>query len=144
VNWLPTVLSSVNMPLQDSLQGSKLFNFGGFFGAVGGAFLIGYVGSRLVGSSLSLIGAIAAAFVGISVVAAGSQIDAQSLALIFVSGMALNGMQCFLYTVGAHSYPTYIRASGVGTAQTVSRIGGFFSGAVGATFFALDPRPPVS
>jgi MFS transporter, AAHS family, 4-hydroxybenzoate transporter len=144
VNWLPTVLSSVNMPLQDSLQGSKLFNFGGFFGAVGGAFLIGYVGSRLVGSSLSLIGAIATALVGVSVLAAGADLDTQSLALIFVAGMALNGMQCFLYTVGAHSYPTYIRASGVGTAQTVSRIGGFLSGAVGATFFALDPRPPVS
>src|SRR5690606_33134126 len=39
VNWLPTVLTSIQMPLESALQGSKLFNFGGFFGAVGGAFL---------------------------------------------------------------------------------------------------------
>jgi MFS transporter, AAHS family, 4-hydroxybenzoate transporter len=144
VNWLPTVLSSANFPLQDSLQGSKLFNFGGFFGAVGGAFLIGYVGSRIVGSSLALVGSIAAALVGVTVVTAAGSADAQLLALIFVAGMALNGMQCFLYTVGAHSYPTYIRASGVGTAQTVSRLGGYLSGTLGGVFFALEPRPPVS
>lgn len=33
-------------------------------------------------------------------------------------------LQSFLYTVGANSYPTYVRAAGVGCAQTVSRIGG--------------------
>jgi hypothetical protein len=58
--------------------------------------------------------------------------------------MALNGMQCFLYVVGAHSYPTYIRASGVGCAQTVSRIGGVLSSVVGGAYFAMQPLPPVS
>jgi AAHS family 4-hydroxybenzoate transporter-like MFS transporter len=144
VNWLPTVLKAASFPAMDQLQGSKLFNFGGFFGAVGGAFLIGYVGSRLVGTGLALIGAAAAALVGVAVVAAGGQADFPLLALIFVSGMALNGMQCFLYTVGAHSYPTYIRASGVGTAQTVSRLGGYLSGTFGGIFFSIKPQPPIS
>jgi AAHS family 4-hydroxybenzoate transporter-like MFS transporter len=144
VNWLPTVLSSAGLPLQDSLQGSKLFNFGGFFGAVGGAVLIGILGSRIVGATLAFIGAVATFFVGSVMVAASGRADAQLLALIFVAGMALNGMQSFLYTVGAHSYPTYIRASGVGCAQTVSRIGGVLSSAVGGAFFAMKPQPPVS
>jgi MFS transporter, AAHS family, 4-hydroxybenzoate transporter len=144
VNWLPTVLSSTGMPLQDSLQGSKLFNFGGFFGAVGGAVLIGYLGSRIVGSTLAFIGAVATFFVGVTILASAGSAGPQLLALIFVAGMALNGMQCFLYTVGAHSYPTYIRTSGVGCAQTVSRIGGVLSSVVGGTFFALRPQPPAS
>ncbi len=144
VNWLPTVLSSAGMPLQDSLQGSKLFNFGGFFGAVGGAVLIGLFGSRIVGSTLAFIGAIATFFVGAAVLASTGSADTQLLSLIFVAGMALNGMQSFLYTVGAHSYPTYIRASGVGCAQTVSRIGGVCSSVVGGAFFAMKPQPPVS
>jgi MFS transporter, AAHS family, 4-hydroxybenzoate transporter len=144
VNWLPTVLSSIGMPLQDSLQGSKLFNFGGFFGAVGGSVLIGYLGSRIVGSSLAFIGAIATFLVGVVLLSSTGSADAQLLALIFVAGMALNGMQCFLYAVGAHSYPTYIRASGVGCAQTVSRIGGVLSSVVGGAFFAVKPQPPVS
>ncbi len=144
VNWLPTVLSSTGMPLQDSLQGAKMFNFGGFFGAVGGSVLIGYLGSRVVGSSLSFIGATATFLVGVVIVASAGAANSQLLALIFVAGMALNGMQCFLYTVGAHSYPTYIRASGVGCAQTVSRIGGVLSSVVGGAFFALKPQPSVS
>jgi MFS transporter, AAHS family, 4-hydroxybenzoate transporter len=59
VNLLPTVLTSTGISLDSALEGSKLFNFGGFFGAVGGAVLIGFIGSRLVGAGLSTIGAIA-------------------------------------------------------------------------------------
>jgi AAHS family 4-hydroxybenzoate transporter-like MFS transporter len=46
--------------------------------------------------------------------------------------------------VGTHSYPTYIRASGIGCAQTVSRIGGVLSSVVGGAYFAIKPLPPVS
>lgn len=144
VNWLPTVLSSTGMPLQDSLQGSKLFNLGGFFGAVGGAVLINWFGSRIVGSTLAFVGAVATFLVGFTIVMNTGTADVQLLALIFLAGTALNGMQSFLYTVGAHSYPTYIRASGVGCAQTVSRIGGVLSSAVGGAFFAVKPQPPTS
>ncbi len=41
----------------------------------------------------------------------------------FLAGVAFNGMQAFMYAVAAHSYPTEIRGSAVGLAQTVSRIG---------------------
>jgi putative MFS transporter len=46
-------------------------------------------------------------------------------------------MQAFLYAVAANSYPTRIRASGVGSAAAVSRIGGALSSVVGSAFFAL-------
>lgn len=145
VNWLPTVLSSTGLPLEASLQGSKLFNFGGFFGAVGGSVLIGVYGSRIVGSGISFVGAIATFFIGVTTLTViGGSTQTQMLALIFVAGLALNGMQCFLYAVGAHSYPTYIRASGVGCAQTVSRIGGVLSSAIGGAYFTIKPTPPVS
>jgi len=144
-NLLPTVLTSTGISLDSALQGSKLFNFGGFFGAVGGAVLIGLIGSRLVGASLSLIGAVATAMIGMVLVAHSSpEASTQLLFLVWVAGMALNGMQCFLYTVGAHSYPTYIRASAVGCAQTVSRIGGVFSSVVGGAYFSVQPPLPVS
>jgi AAHS family 4-hydroxybenzoate transporter-like MFS transporter len=144
VNGLPTVLRETGMPLHDSLQGSKLFNFGGMFGAIGGAVLIGYFGSRIVGAGLAFIGAVATFFVGGAVLAAAGHADMQLLLLLIVAGTSLNGMQSFLYTVGAHSYPTYLRAAGVGCAQTVSRIGGVLSTVFAGAFFALDPRPPVS
>lgn len=144
VNWLPTVLTSIQMPLDAALQGSKLFNFGGFFGAVGGAFLIGWFGSRYVGSGLSFAGALATLAIGAMLAAGAADATVQFLVLILIAGTALHGMQAFLYAVGAHSYPTYIRASGVGCAQTVSRIGGVLSTFVGGIFFAIEPQPPVS
>jgi MFS transporter, AAHS family, 4-hydroxybenzoate transporter len=144
VNWLPTVLTSTGMPLHGGLEGAKYFNFGGFFGAVGGAVLIGFIGSRLVGSGLSLVGAIATFLIGMMVTAGMGNPQMHLLIMIAVAGMALNGMQCFLYVVGAHSYPTYIRASGVGCAQTVSRIGGVLSSVVGGAYFVMRPLPPVS
>lgn len=138
VNWLPTVLTATGMPLEASLQGSKYFNFGGFFGTVGGAILIGMYGSRIVGSSLALIGGISSIFVGLTMLMAPADANVQLLFLICVCGMALNGMQAFLYAVGAHSYPTFIRASAVGCAQTISRIGGVLSAVVGSAFFAMN------
>jgi AAHS family 4-hydroxybenzoate transporter-like MFS transporter len=144
VNWLPTVLTSAGMSLHGGLEGAKYFNFGGFFGAVGGAVLIGFIGSRLVGSGLSLVGAIATFLIGMTVTAGMGNPQLHLLIMIAIAGMALNGMQCFLYVVGAHSYPTYIRASGVGCAQTVSRIGGVLSSVVGGAYFAMQPLPPVS
>ncbi len=144
VNWLPTVLTSTGMPLHGGLEGAKFFNFGGFFGAVGGAVLIGFLGSRIVGSGLALIGAVATFFIALMVYAGMGSPEMQLLVVIGLAGMALNGMQCFLYVVGAHSYPTYIRASGVGCAQTVSRIGGVLSSVVGGVYFAMKPLPPVS
>jgi AAHS family 4-hydroxybenzoate transporter-like MFS transporter len=138
VNWLPTVLTSTGLPREAALQGLKLFNFGGFFGAVGGALLIGLYGSRIVGSSLALVGAIATFLIGITMMsAAPGSAGTQLFLLICIAGMALNGMQTFLYAVGAHSYPTYIRASGVGCAQAISRIGGVMSSVVGSAFFAM-------
>ncbi|XXX79834.1 MFS transporter [Sorangium sp. So ce134] len=144
VNLLPTVLSFTGMSTAESLQGSKFFNFGGFFGAVGGAVLIGWWGSRRVGTTLSTIGAAATFLIGMTLLDTAGRLDGRSLALLTLAGMAMNGMQSFLYTVGAHSYPTYIRASGVGCAQTVSRAGGFLGTVAGGSFFALEPQPPVS
>jgi AAHS family 4-hydroxybenzoate transporter-like MFS transporter len=63
---------------------------------------------------------------------------------VLAAGAAFSGMQSFLYAVGAHSYPTYIRAAGVGCAQSISRIGGVLGGLAAGAFFGLKPQPPLS
>jgi AAHS family benzoate transporter-like MFS transporter len=64
--------------------------------------------------------------------------------LSFVVGMSINGMQAFMYAVSAHSYPTEIRGSAVGLAQTVSRIGAVLSPMVASAYLAMKPLPDVS
>lgn len=144
VNWLPTIVTSVGLSSAQGLQSSKFLNFGGLFGAVGGAALIGYLGSRKVSAGLSMMGVVACVCIG--AVLSGSEATRGSSLLLFVTlaGVSVNGMQTFIYTVGAHSYPTYIRGVAVGCAQTVSRAGGVLSSVVGSVYFAIRPVPPVS
>jgi MFS transporter, AAHS family, 4-hydroxybenzoate transporter len=126
-NWLPTVLTAAGFTQTAALEQLKYFKFGGFFGAVVGAILIGRYGSRLVGTGLALLGVGATLLVGVAL-ADLSPPGAQLSLLVLAAGAAFSGMQCFLYAVGAHSYPTYVRGAGVGCAQTISRIGGVLGG----------------
>jgi len=141
VNWLPTLLSSSGASLSFALNGSLLFNFGGLFGSTGGALLMAFCGSQRVGAGVAIAGALATVCIGIGqssperpgVHHAGLLL----LPLVMVAGACLNGMQAFLYAVAAHSYPTNVRASGVGSAAAVARVGGVLSSVVGSAFFVL-------
>ncbi len=140
-NWLPTVLTAAGFSQTAALQQHQYFNFGGFFGAVGGALLIGRYGSRIAGTGLALLGVGASLLVGVAL-RDSSPAGAQLSLLVLAAGAAFNGMQSFLYAVGAHSYPTYVRAAGVGCAQTISRIGGVLGGLAAGAFFGLQPAAP--
>jgi len=136
VNWLPTVLSASGISLGTALRGSVWFNSGGIIGSVAGSLLIGTYGSRNVGTSAALAGCIAATALGVITSSADHTTTAMMFSLVVLAGASLNGMQAFLYTVSAHSYPTYIRGTGMGAAAAVSRIGGVLSSVVGSAFFA--------
>ena len=139
VNWLPLVLSSAGLPLQAALRGALLFSLGGVVGSVCGALLIARYGSRSIGSSIALAGAFAAVLTGVTLMAGAHSSDSslQMLTLIAVAGVALNGMQNFLYAVAANAYPIDIRASGVGCASAVARAGGVLSSVLGSVYFSL-------
>jgi AAHS family 4-hydroxybenzoate transporter-like MFS transporter len=139
INWLPVVLSSAGESQSSALHGSFLFNFGGIVGAIAGSFLISRFGSRRVGSSFGFIGLIAAILIGASMAAVGQGggMSLLLLSLLTAAGVCLNGMQVFLYPVAAHSYPASLRASGVGCASGVARVGGVLSSVVGSAVFAL-------
>jgi AAHS family 4-hydroxybenzoate transporter-like MFS transporter len=142
-NWLPTVLTAAGFTQTAALGQHQYFNFGSFFGAVGGAILIGRYGSRLVGTGLALLGVGATLLVGVALTDS-SPAGPQLSLLVLAAGAAFSGMQSFLYAVGAHSYPTYVRGAGVGCAQSISRIGGVLGGLAAGAFFGLHPPPPLS
>jgi MFS transporter, AAHS family, 4-hydroxybenzoate transporter len=142
-NWLPTVLTAAGYTQSAALQQHQYFNFGSFFGAVGGAILIGRYGSRLVGTGLALLGVAATLLIGVAL-STSSAPGPQLWPLVLAAGAAFSGMQSFLYAVGAHSYPTYVRAAAVGCAQSISRVGGVLGGLAAGAFFGLHPQPPLS
>ncbi|MET0292264.1 MAG: MFS transporter [Steroidobacteraceae bacterium] len=143
-NYLKVLLTTDGV--SDNIAGSalSLFSIGAFFGSIGGAALIRFYGSRWVGSSLALVGVVGTFIIGVMAMAAGAPSDFNVQLLGFVVGMSINGMQAFMYAVSAHSYPTEIRGSAVGLAQTVSRIGAVLSPIVASAYFDMKPQPGVN
>lgn len=142
-NYLRILLESAGLPSEIGSRGLSLFSLGAAFGSIGGAFFIGWFGSRWVGSGLAFLGAAATAFIAMTLLGEATSAS-QLLTLCLLAGASVNGMQAFMYAVSAHSYPTEIRGSAVGMAQTFSRLGAVLSPSVASFYFAMQPTPPVS
>ena len=142
-NYLPTLLTSAGLDEHSARMGLTYFSGGAALGSVGGAVLIGWFGSKYVGTSLAAIGGVATAVLA-SLLMKGDVINYQLIIICLIAGASVNGMQAFMYAVSAHSYPTEIRASAVGMAQTFSRIGAVASPWAATVYFDMVPTPPVS
>ncbi len=140
-NYLQRILVQGQLPADTASRAADVFFYGAFFGSIGGAVLIGFFGSRLVGTGLALLGVSATAALG--VVLAPDMGIGTLLLLCLLAGMAVNGMQAFMYAVAANAYPTEVRGSAVGVAQTVSRIGAILSPSAYAMYFVTGTTPPV-
>jgi AAHS family 4-hydroxybenzoate transporter-like MFS transporter len=133
-NWIVTMLTAAGFAQVDASSALAAFNFGGVGGAVLGALVIQRLGSRvtLLGmSALAVLSALAMAATPLHPPATTGLI-----AMFALTGGLLNAVQTTMYAVAAHVYPTRIRATGVGTAVAVGRMGNVVASYVGA--FALD------
>jgi AAHS family 4-hydroxybenzoate transporter-like MFS transporter len=140
-NYLRVLLPADRVPLEIGASALSLFSIGAFFGSIGGAFMIRWYGSRYVGTTLAFVGVAGTVLIGFLLIGSGIPVETNVLVLSFVVGMSINGMQAFMYAVAAHSYPTEIRGSAVGLAQTVSRIGAVLSPIVASAYLGMTPLP---
>jgi AAHS family 4-hydroxybenzoate transporter-like MFS transporter len=110
------------------------WNIGGVGGALLGALLIQQFGSRVTMLGLSAVAVVSAG------VLAATPVDPQHASLLLpmciVLGGALNAVQTTMYALAVNVYPTEIRATGIGTAVAVGRIGNVLAAYIGN--FALD------
>jgi AAHS family 4-hydroxybenzoate transporter-like MFS transporter len=143
-NYLKVLLPTDRVAVETAGSALSLFSIGAFFGSIGGAFLIRWFGSRYVGTVLALLGVAASFVIGLLLVGTESPVASNLLVMSFLAGMSINGMQAFMYAVSAHSYPTEIRGSAVGLAQTVSRVGAVLSPIVASAYLAMTPLPGVN
>jgi MFS transporter, AAHS family, 4-hydroxybenzoate transporter len=143
-NYLKVLLPTDRVAVETAGSALSIFSIGAFFGSIGGAFLIRWYGSRYVGSLLALLGVLGTTLIGFLLVGTASPTASNVLVLSFMVGMSINGMQAFMYAVSAHSYPTEIRGSAVGMAQTVSRVGAVLSPIVASAYLGMTPLPDVN
>jgi AAHS family 4-hydroxybenzoate transporter-like MFS transporter len=137
-NWVPLLLSQAGFSIGTASWGLTAFNFGGVIGAVGGAVLIGRFGSRITMLTMTA-GAIAGSSL-LASVSIGAQSALAVLAMLAWTGGLINAVQTTMYALAAHVYPTGIRATGIGTAVAVGRVGGVVSPYAGS--WALDSGGP--
>src|SRR5262249_51385397 len=132
--WIVAMLTGVGFAQVDASNALLVFNFGGVAGAILGARVIQNLGSRITMMGMSAVA------VGCSLVMAAMPVDPERafglIAMFALTGGLLNAVQTTMYALAAHVYPTAIRATGVGTAVAVGRIGNVLASYVGS--FALD------
>jgi AAHS family 4-hydroxybenzoate transporter-like MFS transporter len=133
-NWVPSLLTGAGFDVATANYGLTAFNLGGVVGAIVGAIVFARLGSRI-----TMLAMTAGAIVG-CVRLASAPVAEQSiyavLAMLALTGGLINAVQTTMYALAAHVYPAAIRATGVGTAVAVGRIGGVASSYAGA--YALE------
>jgi MFS transporter, AAHS family, 4-hydroxybenzoate transporter len=143
-SWLTTLLSGAGFTPSSANAGITAFNLGGVAAALLGGFAIARVGSRI--SMLSMAGVAIVSALVLSRIPLSPSSSVVIIGWLTLLGAMINGVQTTMYALAAHVYPGPVRATGVGTAVAVGRIGAILSGYAGswaigyrgsASFFAL-------
>jgi AAHS family 4-hydroxybenzoate transporter-like MFS transporter len=130
-SWLPSVLTGAGFTPAVASNGITAFNLGGVAGAIGGGLAFSRVGSRAAMLAMTT-GAIAGA-IGLSLMTIDASMTRLPLfALLTLSGGLINAVQTTMYALATHVYPSANRATGVGVAVAVGRLGAILSGYAGA------------
>ncbi|HXQ53834.1 MAG TPA: MFS transporter [Stellaceae bacterium] len=131
--WFPTLLRQVGQPLEIAIRVTIFYSIGGIIGGL----TIGWIADRIG----SLYGVLATAYVGAGVfitIAAFSLHDTTILIpAMFMTGFSINGGQPSLNTISGIYYPTAIRATGIGWALGVGRIGAIVGPMVGGMLVGM-------
>jgi AAHS family 4-hydroxybenzoate transporter-like MFS transporter len=139
--WLPALLAGAGFSPATASSGITAFNLGGVIGAIAGGVVMTRIGSRI--SMLAMTaGAITGAVVLSLMTVAVSEPVFPILAMLTLTGGLINAVQTVMYALAAHVYPSAVRATGVGTASSIGRLGAIISGYLGA--WAIDYRGSAS
>jgi len=117
-NWLPTIMHDAGIRIETASLVTSLFQVGGLIGSL---MLAGFWGRTLSFGMLALIycsGAVFILFIG----EAGASIPLLASA-VFACGMSVVGGQTASNALAADFYPTAIRATGIGWALGIGRVG---------------------
>jgi len=139
INWLPLTLQQAGIALSQAILFTALLNAGGIVGTVVLARVIDRAGSFKVLWGALLAAAFAIAAVGYL----GSQGGFVLAVAVFVAGFCVNGAQNNMNALSAELYSTSARATGVGFALGMGRIGSILGPVVGGILLAAHMSLPT-
>ncbi len=128
-SWLPTMLTTEGLSPALAGMGLTAYNFGGIFGAILCAAAINRYGSRwpmIFWAAMSAVTAMGLKAVHIT------EAPETFLWGLGLHGLFVTALQCSMFALCAHIYPTTIRTTGAASAMAFGRIGAFASAFAGA------------
>jgi len=139
INWMPTLLRQAGQPLSVAILATIWYAIGGIAGGLAMGWIADRIGSLPKVLSVGYLGA--AIFIVIA--AYSTQDTAMLIPAMFLTGFSINGGQPCLNTIAASYYPTAIRATGIGWALGVGRIGAVIGPAVGGIMVGAHFSVPM-
>jgi MFS transporter, AAHS family, 4-hydroxybenzoate transporter len=130
-NWLPTVLNDLGASVSEAAVIGSMLQLGG----VVGTFALGSVIDRFSFRALALVYFIAVFAVG-AIGQLGHSVVFVTMA-IFAAGFCMVGGQIAANALAATFYPTSIRATGVGWALGIGRVGSIIGPLVGGMLLTM-------
>ena len=134
-SWGPTLLVDYGFNQATASLSITTYNLGAILLAITGAWAMGRFGSKV---TLTVL-AVGAGATGLWLFVAQPSVDgSQGLFIdqLFLHGGFMAGLQTVLYSLAAQLYPVSIRATGVGAAGTVGRLGAILASFLGASLIA--------
>ncbi|WP_338556917.1 aromatic acid/H+ symport family MFS transporter [Erwinia sp. E_sp_B01_3] len=132
--WLPTIMRSGGISLEQAAIIAGLFQLGGPLGGIIVGTLMDKLRAKWVIGVVYFIGSVCLIIQGLfslSGVALGI--------IIFITGMCINGAQNGLQVYSPAFYPTEIRATGVSWMHGIGRIGAILSSSLGGVLMGAFP-----
>jgi len=135
-NWLPTVLNDLGASVSAAALIGSMLQVGGIVGT----FALGSIIDRFSFRALALV-----YFIAVFAVGAIGQFGHSALLVtlaIFVAGFCVVGGQIAANALAAAFYPTAVRATGVGWALGIGRVGSIIGPLVGGILLSLKWSAP--
>jgi MFS transporter, AAHS family, 4-hydroxybenzoate transporter len=136
LSWLPSLLRQSGLAVSAGVQAVAAFSLGGMIGTLTQGHLMKATGTRS-----ALIVEFAVCIVLIPSLAFTASSLGVMLAIIFALGIAVQGAQAGLNALAAMFYPTAVRATGIGWALGVGRVGSIVGPSVGGLLLSLRWTP---
>jgi len=139
-SWLPSIISGAGLGTNLASTSITVFNLGGVVTAIACGVLITRFGSRRTMLPMTAGAALGSAILSQIPLNPETPVLPLLAALAFTGGL-VHAVQTTLYALAAHVYPTGLRATGVGAAVSIGRIGAVLSGYAGPWALAYRGTP---